>query len=109
MSSTVVAPLPAPRASGGRSEWEGSMRQTVERLAAEVGDAVADGDRAVPETQRLAIWLAAEFLPHVRLLSPGDIQSAQRVQDLVDRLRGSHGPEAVGLAVQARTLVVSLA
>lgn len=66
LHETVAAAAPSRPVDPALAEMaRQSYRLTLGRLAAEVLDAVADGDSGVPETGRLHTWVRVEFLPWI--------------------------------------------
>ncbi len=94
-------------------------RALLNRLTAELLDAVADGDSGVPEAARLAAWLRADLLPWTIDREEAIVDEVSRAALCSDRgvltglqslLAGSHGPEAARWARQIhRTGAIMLA
>lgn len=94
-------------------------RAILNRLTAEVLDAVAEGESAVPEASRLAAWIHADFLPWAqdRELQAADqsIRAALRsdrgmLMGLQSLLTGSRGYDAANWTRQIhRTATILLA
>ncbi len=107
------------RVSSGDTLVLESMRFTLDRLVAEVVDAVADGMWGVPEASRLHAWLHVEFIPwcenrHEAAMAVEDAAAIKSdcglLTGLNSLLHGSRGQEASKWARQLhRTGTILLA
>ena len=100
--------IPAAAQTRDTRDMRQELNDTADRLVLEVVAAADDGYTAVPECQRLIAWLSAEFLPFVTPRFPEPPRDLAELQQVLDDLHGSNGPEAARLSLQARSLVFRL-